>query len=239
MDAGDWIALCSGVVAVIAMFVSLRQAAEAKKSRQAAEQQVQLSNDTLTETRAQTKSAKESATSAYLSVDAAEKAANAAEAQVTLAREQADIAREQVLIAREQQDQEKIARDAQAAPDFLVAPRRRKSGVHPVFVTRTSDPGPEVVEVHATWIGISESAESEEAIYGSTAEIVGGVQADSSGPHRMVRGSSFEIGVAVGLPDSTVVVEFTFACKEVGGENRTWTRSESVSLKRPPGATVY
>jgi hypothetical protein len=223
------VAIVAAGIALLAMGVAIWQAVEARRSGQSAKRQAELAEVALAETKTQTKLAEDANTQAMLAVKAAERAAKATEDQEMQARQQVRIAHEQFRL-------EQAARDEQAAPLFELKPRRRRNGVHLVIVRRTG--GPEEIRVHAVWSGLSEAREAKEAVNAQPVEIIGGLQAGTSGPHYMLRNSTFEIPVVVPGPTDTVTVHVTLECHEEGRNERTWVRMESLELKRPPQVYV-
>lgn len=230
MDTGDKIALGAMIIALIAMVVAVWQATEARKARKAAVTQAKTADETLTEVKKQSAAAENSATSAMLSLGAAERAAGAAEEQAVHARHAVDAAKAQVAIMQKQLNADTAARDEQDGPQFTLTAGRRENGIHPVTVTMVA--GPEIVIVHALWIGDSSDPEAE-------GDTTGGIQADDTGPHRMVQGSSFTLGVRVPQPDKAVTVDVRFHCTEDEGSGREWTRSQSVTLKPRDKVVVF
>lgn len=93
MDAGNFIAIAAAAIALIAMFIAMKQATEARKSQQATERQADAVEKALDHTQIQAEAAKESA-AAMISMDAATKAAYAAEAQAGEARKANELTRE-------------------------------------------------------------------------------------------------------------------------------------------------
>ncbi|WP_439377542.1 hypothetical protein [Amycolatopsis lexingtonensis] len=207
MSSEGIVATVAAGIALIAMLVAVWQAVEARKSGRVAKRQAEIAESALAETRNQTKLAAEANAQAALAVKAAERAAEAAEAQMS---------------------HERSARDELAGPEFELKPRRRRDRVHRVVVRRTT--GPEEVWVDAIWSGASKADDTDPQ---EQRPFPGGLQAGKSGPHYMVRDSTFEIPVVV-QNDTIVTVHIALTSREGTENGRTWTKRWSIELKPPP-----